>query len=333
MIFDLPLITYVGTKVVKLFSSNLQFGNMNYEQVAKSDEFKERIRKIAKWWKVLNELYGRNELDRKALRKQTGLSNPDLSKALSELEESGLVFIRREKNPRGGHPLLFVRLSEYGERIVGAIIMPTEPKEESVKLKEADPILISFLIKKIQEPSSLEVKEHAMEDFKELCYHRTIIRHKEARDLIKELIQTEDGLRWGVGCLVRMLDYSKKVNDQEALEIFKKEFFRILEDIANKPMEKNFILRLEAMAMMQRFLSLDEWFEKFKGIIEKSVKEEEDKTYNSFYEEIMSLLNNFVKGKERETWEWLYSLLEDKNEIVKKRSDKLLKVLRFESIL
>jgi hypothetical protein len=172
-----------------------------------------------------------------------------------------------------------------------------------------------------------------MEDFKDLCYHRAIIRHKDARDLIKELIQTEDGLRWGVDCLTNILNNSEKVNDQEALKIFKDEFFEPLEYIANKPIEKNVNSRLEAMKMMRRFLSADEWFEKLKGIIEKAVKEEEDKTYLSFRDGIIRSLDDFIKGKEREAWMWLYDLLENENETVKERSAKLLTGLRFEKIL
>jgi len=294
----------------------------------------ELANEIAKRWDILQELHCSGETHVTGLAAKLVRNMSNVARDLQRLEETGLVIFREEPKPEGGRPYKYYRLTEMGDKLVTFFIEVTRRKpEEPVKLEEADSTLVSFLIEKIQKSSFLETKKHAMEDFKDLCYHRAIIRHKDARDLIKELIQTEDGLRWGVDCLTNILNNSEKVNDQEALKIFKDEFFEPLEYIANKPIEKNVNSRLEAMKMMRRFLSADEWFEKLKGIIEKAVKEEEDKTYLSFRDGIIRSLDDFIKGKEREAWMWLYDLLENENETVKERSAKLLTGLRFEKIL
>ncbi|MEE6281550.1 transcriptional regulator [Georgenia sunbinii] len=54
------------------------------------------------------------QADYPALQESTGLSTPDLSKIIRDLEERGLVEVTKERKNRYGHTL--VRLSDEGEK-------------------------------------------------------------------------------------------------------------------------------------------------------------------------------------------------------------------------
>ncbi|MGD0329375.1 MAG: hypothetical protein ABSB40_02885 [Nitrososphaeria archaeon] len=90
---------------------------MNQNQVANSSDFADWLRKLASGCEIVNALYPNKEFSSKDLVKVTSLNAQNISKALHELENLKIISIRHEKNPRGGHKIPFVKLTDLGQSV------------------------------------------------------------------------------------------------------------------------------------------------------------------------------------------------------------------------
>lgn len=134
---------------------------MSEQQVSKNEDYSDITKKLGRWWRVLDALYMKDdELDAKTLRKNTGISKPHLSTALSELEELKLISVRREKNPRGGQPIPFAKLTGYGTHILDAVFSTTEETATPVQSKpiKLDTVLLDICLDVVENREAVDEK-------------------------------------------------------------------------------------------------------------------------------------------------------------------------------
>ncbi len=286
---------------------------------------------------LLEALYPNEEYYLGKLADKTGENWGNVSKYVADLEEKGLVSIREESVRLAGRKRKYVRLTGKCRDILDSLLKATKPVE--FKLSDADTEEVGFLLQRIKEPPSDEVREQAIRDLKELCLRSRIWKIEFPSDsalkkngfwsFINQILggesdEPEKALRF----LITIAGNASVAGEKRVIKEIYNLFASRIKDLAESPnsyrnLRFNAVWALESMSP-----SNNEKWNVFTHLLEKSMKEEDDKTYNEFIQILFGKFENLRKWDEKRYRNWFYELMSDNDPKVRKRASSFYATLR-----
>jgi len=200
-------------------------------------------------------------------------------------------------------------------------------KLHETKIEPADPNEINFLLAVVEKRSSEQAVKAALKDFEELCRCKEVTGNERVWSFfLKAIDDMSYGNHWPL-LMERLLfiaSESKRKNDETSINRLKSDFLPKLIDIARSS-KPDFLpeedARQSAIATISFLLDDAEKFETYKKIVEEITRNEaEEETWQSIVKLFFQPLKSLYQEKKTDVWNWLYPLMENKDERIRKRA-------------
>lgn len=289
-------------------------------------------------------LYPNEEYYISKLADKTGINLGNVSKYAADLKEKGLVSIREVSERPAGRKRKYIKLTRGCRNVISSLIEITKP----VEFKLSDPNIgeVDFLLKHINKPPSDEVRDHAIRDLKELCLRSRIWKAEPPPEKFppkrapkKKTAPKKDDKKDGFWSFINQTLNGKTDDPEKAMgllegiarnasvegekEVIKKIhnlFASRVKGIAGDPKSYQ-NLRIKAIWVLDSMSpSNKEKWDIYTDLLEKSMKEEEDKTYYKFSPILFDKFEGLRKWDNKRCRDLFYKLLSTPDPRVRKRA-------------
>jgi DNA-binding MarR family transcriptional regulator len=303
-------------------------------------DLKQLVEVSGKNWSILELLYNAESSEEQkklcyvsGLAEKLGKAKSETSDRLRELETAGLI----EREQPLGEKRKYYRISSKGKKVVGAIIAAAEemPKVGVIALEETDRELLDFIIKELKTASAIETRKALLEDLNRLCQTTRIwtfgdkiwgpIKKRSFNIESKESVQLLDCLSLAVGNMCRL-------KEENSIEEVKRKFLKDTEEAFRKSIPSQFFAFQEAASQVIRVLaSENERIGIYKSVLENVIRRADIKTFSEVGMPYLNAILDFDLSKDQkmDLRKWLYALMEDENESVRKKALHVFEKLRF----
>jgi DNA-binding MarR family transcriptional regulator len=282
-------------------------------------------------WSILETLYEAEESGEQeefcyvsGLAEKLGKAKSETSDRLRELEAAGLI----EHEQREGDRRKYYKVSSTGKRIIEAIIAATEEKsaKETIELEETDAELLEFILQELDNASAIEARLALLEDLGKLCQRTRIWKFGDkVWDPIKKRsfnIETQESVKL-LNCVSLAVQNMRSLGEENGIEKVKMKFFKDTEEAYKKSIPSQFFPFQEAASRIIKLLaSENDKIDLYKSVLENVIRRADIK---SFSEVGMPYLNalldfNLSKDQKMDLRKWLYTLMENENETIRKKA-------------
>lgn len=200
------------------------------------------------------------------------------------------------------------------------LVEPTRIKPKA-RLQDADRSEVDFLLDIISRAPTEETVSQALADLIEICRTQKVAQYNEIWEfLIRALHDQTLQNHWSslLSVLLWIYNNAEESDDKETIKRLKTIMLPTVLEIAKTPIRA----RNEALALLEKILTNNEKFQKFKEVAEKVIMEESGAFPN------LGVLGDFYKTRKMEIWRWLYKLMESPDKNVRQRAADFLSYLR-----
>jgi DNA-binding MarR family transcriptional regulator len=290
-------------------------------------------------WSILETLYKVEKIGEQerfcyvsGLAKKVGKAKSETSDRLRELKAAGLV----ELEQREGERRKYYRVSSKGKGIIEAIIAVTEEKSagETIELEETDQKLLEFILQELDSASMIEARLALLEDLGKLCHRTRIWRFGDkVWDPIKERsfnIESEESVKL-LNCLSLAVENMRILREENEIEKVKKKFLKGIEEAFQKSIPSQFFAFQEAASHIIKLLaSENDKIDIYKAVLENVIIRVDIKNFDEVGMPYLDTLLDFNLNKDQkmDLRKWLYTLMENENETVRKKALHVFEKLR-----
>ena len=303
-------------------------------------DLKQLVEASGKNWSILELLYNaENSEEQKklcyvsGLAEKAGKAKSETSDRLRELETAGLIEHEQplEKKRK------YYRISSKGKRVVEAIIAAAKemPKTGAIELEETDKELLDFIIQELDNASAIEARKALLEDLGRLCQGTRIWKFGDTIwDPIKERafnIESKESVKL-LNCLSLAVENMRLLRMEDDIEKVKEKFLKDTEEAYKKAVPSEFFAFQEAASRIIRLLaSENDKIDIYKSVLESVIRRVDIKSFSDVGMPYLNALLDFnlSNNQKMDLKKWLYALMENENETVRKKALHVFEKLSF----
>jgi predicted HD phosphohydrolase len=221
--------------------------------------------------------------------------------------------------------------------MIEAIISATEEKSarEIIELEETDQALLELILQELDNASTIEARLALLGDLGKLCHRTRIWKFgDEVWDPIKERsfnIESTESVKL-LNCLSLVVENMRLFREENEIEKVKKKFFKDTEEAYEKSIPSQFFAFQEAASQFIKLLaSENDKIGIYKSVLENVIRRVDIENFKEVGMPYLNALLDFNLGKDQkmDLRKWLYTLMENEDETVRKKALHVFEQLSF----